>query len=1195
MANENVPAPAPTRSDDQILPFAAWVPIGKSNHVLDLQKRQKNPIFQIAVDILQNTNFFRAFTASASLDEDWFTFDANLLREALEITPIDQAHPFVSPPSGDALMDFMNELGYPEVIHFVSSMAVNHLYQPWRAILSMINQCLTSKTSGHDRPRYPVLHMLWGIITNTNVDYAELTWEEFVQAMQTFLTDKANLGSPTKKGRKDKPHVIPYCRFTKLIICYLERIHNIHQRSVSSFHLAEEDLRLSNLKFFSKGKINEVFGMPIPNELISNNIRNASYYNAYMEMVAKHDQKVAAKKEGKKKSASTKQSNPKPAIEKSSKPAPAPKPKVTKEKSSNASTAKPPKPKPAKEKSTKATPLQKVGKGKVAKVRNVKSTFQLVDEPDEEPAHSKPEPVLEQEGAGEEYDMECAIQMSLESFQAQGHAHVGALHTPNRRSTTDQFIFQRRTPATKEATTGPSAQPQDNTSANIVRDSPSLADAKTGDGSNKTSSGGDTKILQITKELGEDVEKQVDLEEKTDELDQDQAGSDPGETHESRPSPAQVLMDEDQAGPDPGIIRVALTRPDPEPMHDEFMTDLYHKNLEDAYAIGDQFINDKSTDDEPGKLNMEAEVVSMVTVPIYQASSSVPPLSTPIIDLSPPKPVSSTTQTPIFTATITTTTTPLLPPPQQQSTTESELAERVTTLEKKLSDLEQANKNLNNTTRNLGSRVYTLEFRDLPHKIDEAVCENVKEAVQIALQAPLRDRFRDLSEEDMKEMLYQRMFETGSHKSLPEHIALYEALEASMEHAQRDEFLAEKDKSRKRRYDDQDPPPPPPDSDLSKRRRHDTGASGSSQLQASQSSAWKKSDTRDDPSSSSEQQYGPHAEQPVEDIPIPDSANISDSKDTNSAHLLKIKQRPEWLKPIPDDERPATPEPTWVIPTSYIPDPKNNWANALASTYQALTENSLLEKTGDMRMFMNWYCQKMGKTTLTQADLEGDQVRIDISKPLPLSGPQGHVTVQTQFFFNHDLDYLRYGSKGSGQALLISKMKVSRYHDFGLELLVPEHMYDYLKEITLRKADHQEYTIAEKDFENLYPSGFEDLNLLLLQGHLNHLLGSDICMLSTAVKPFEFKHDYTIIDSPCVVVFPVSNNERKIMRFNEIYKFSDGTLTNIMEALDYRVKEYKVNRLNPGMNTRFWTDKDVERSKEFIHAIERRLKTRRIF
>ncbi|GJV24685.1 RNA-directed DNA polymerase, partial [Tanacetum coccineum] len=31
-----------------------------------------------------------------------------------EITPIDQAHQFVSPPSGDAIMDFVNELGYTE-------------------------------------------------------------------------------------------------------------------------------------------------------------------------------------------------------------------------------------------------------------------------------------------------------------------------------------------------------------------------------------------------------------------------------------------------------------------------------------------------------------------------------------------------------------------------------------------------------------------------------------------------------------------------------------------------------------------------------------------------------------------------------------------------------------------------------------------------------------------------------------------------------------------------------------------------------------------------------------------------------------------------------------------------------------------------------------------------------------------------
>ncbi|GJY52618.1 hypothetical protein Tco_0443465, partial [Tanacetum coccineum] len=243
-----------------------------------------------------------------------------------------------------------------------------------------------------------------------------------------------------------------------------------------------------------------------------------------------------------------------------------------------------------------------------------------------------------------------------------------------------------------------------------------------------------------------------------------------------------VLIDEDQAGPDPGITRMALAGPDPEPTHDKFMADLYLKNLEDAYAIGDQFINDKSTDDEPGKLNVKAKVVSMVTVLIYQASSSVPPLLTLVIDLLLSKPASSTTKAPIFIATTSTTTTrPLSPPPQQQSITDSELAARVIALEQKFATFNQKSKNLDNTTQNIRSKVFTLELRDLPHKIDEAVHENVKEAVQIALHAPLRDRFRDFPEADMKERLYQRMFETASYKSLPEHIALYEALEASME------------------------------------------------------------------------------------------------------------------------------------------------------------------------------------------------------------------------------------------------------------------------------------------------------------------------------------------------------------------------------------------------------------------------------
>ncbi|GKC99914.1 hypothetical protein Tco_1170189 [Tanacetum coccineum] len=65
MAEENVPAPI--RTDKQLVPVKACLPIGKSNLLMDLQKMQKNPIFRISMDILQNTNFFSAFTTTADV------------------------------------------------------------------------------------------------------------------------------------------------------------------------------------------------------------------------------------------------------------------------------------------------------------------------------------------------------------------------------------------------------------------------------------------------------------------------------------------------------------------------------------------------------------------------------------------------------------------------------------------------------------------------------------------------------------------------------------------------------------------------------------------------------------------------------------------------------------------------------------------------------------------------------------------------------------------------------------------------------------------------------------------------------------------------------------------------------------------------------------------------------------------------
>ncbi|GJS74535.1 hypothetical protein Tco_0707376, partial [Tanacetum coccineum] len=63
---------------------------------------------------------------------------------------------FSSPPTPDALIKFVNDLGYPRVVRTLSDVVTNDMFQPWRALTTIINLCLTGKTSGFERPRAPM-------------------------------------------------------------------------------------------------------------------------------------------------------------------------------------------------------------------------------------------------------------------------------------------------------------------------------------------------------------------------------------------------------------------------------------------------------------------------------------------------------------------------------------------------------------------------------------------------------------------------------------------------------------------------------------------------------------------------------------------------------------------------------------------------------------------------------------------------------------------------------------------------------------------------------------------------------------------------------------------------------------------------------------------------------------------------------
>nr|GEW60904.1 hypothetical protein [Tanacetum cinerariifolium]GEW64407.1 hypothetical protein [Tanacetum cinerariifolium] len=180
--------------------------------------------------------------------------------------------------------------------------------------------------------------------------------------------------------------------------------------------------------------------------------------------------------------------------------------------------------------------------------------------------------------------------------------------------------------------------------------------------------------------------------------------------------------------------------------------------------------------------------------------------------------------------------------------------------------------------------------------------------------------------------------------------------------------------------------------------------------------------------------------------------------DIRNDHIPKVNLMQDWWKSLYEEDKPATPEPTWSIPSSDL----------------AIEEECKYDIAA-MYGISHWWFQRQ-RFYIDRHTSEGDRK-----------------SLQTYM-------------------LIISVVRIEVLSLYG---------YNYMKKIVLRRADLKEYIIAKRDFKYLYP----------------------------------------VIESPRAATFKDKYGVQMIIQFNEIHKFSDGTLPQIDEALDYLVKEFKKHLL----------------------------------
>ncbi|GJV04270.1 hypothetical protein Tco_1337839 [Tanacetum coccineum] len=70
----------------------------------------------------------------------------------------------------------------------------------------------------------------------------------------------------------------------------------------------------------------------------------------------------------------------------------------------------------------------------------------------------------------------------------------------------------------------------------------------------------------------------------------------------------------------------------------------------------------------------------------------------------------------------------------------------------------------------------------------------------------------------------------------------------------------------------------------------------------------------------------------------------------------------------------------------------------------------------------------------------------------------------------------------------------------------------------------------------------------------------------------------------------IRNKKTRLMRIDELHKFSDGTLDDVRTVLNDRLKGIRMEYLPET----FWSQRDKANARAMIQAIDKRLKTRRI-
>nr|GEX47798.1 hypothetical protein [Tanacetum cinerariifolium] len=324
--------------------------------------------------------------------------------------------------------------------------------------------------------------------------------------------------------------------------------------------------------------------------------------------------------------------------------------------------------------------------------------------------------------------------------------------------------------------------------------------------------------------------------------------------------------------------------------------------------------------------------------------------------------------------------------------------------------------------------------------------------------------------------------------------------------------------------------------------------------------------------------------------------------------IVQTSQHPEWFS---QPSRPPTPDRDWNKSFPAAQGDAQSWISALAKQTDARSSFSeLLDTPID---FSNFIMNRLGVDTLTpdllagptyelmkgscnslieleyhledvykattyQLDWvnpEGQQYPHNLLQPLPLI-PDNQGRRFYGFAVNRESALDVYSKR---RIIAVTNLKIVEWHD-----------YKHLDWISVCRDDDKIYKLKEGNFKRLRLQDIEDMLLLLIQRKLSNLTVEERVAFNVSLrmftrsiviqrrvedlqlgvesyqkrlnltKPDKYRSDlkrreaYTAHSNPRGFIYQNKDKKNRLMRIDELHKFSDETLNDVRNALDDRLK-----------------------------------------